>query len=425
MRKFNMRSVFKVAAFAILASCGSSGGGPSDVETNISGSIRGTVTDNTGATVANAAVALNGNAQAARTTTSGADGVYTFANVVPGTYTLAVTPPSGFTNGAVGTTSVTVASGAQANASAIVLSRVTVTPDSCLVAPGLLRPDFGGLASEADRALFAYDVNAPLNLQKTVVSTANNVEISNISYTSPAGGIVTGMMFGPIGRTTLRPGIVLMHGLPGNAQQMAGYAHALAQFGAVIIAIDAPHARRSGSAVLFSNQDRVEQIQMIKDLQRAVDVLRAEPNVDDDRIAYVGVSYGGAMGVLFSGIERRIKTAVLVVADGGLVSHYTGPEDLDYMSNMACATRLDWFRAMAPIEPIRFIGHATMPLLVQSGRFDVLVPMGDAQVLHAVLPDPKNILWYDAGHALNQQAVFDRHNWLAQHVGLDPLQTGN
>ena len=73
----------------------------------------------------------------------------------------------------------------------------------------------------------------------------------------------------------------------------------------------------------------------------------------------------------------------------------------------------------------RFIGHATMPLLVQSGRFDVLVPMGDAQVLHAVVPDPKTILWYDAGHGLNQQAVFDRHNWLVQHVGLDPLQAGN
>jgi dienelactone hydrolase len=416
-----MRSAFKVAVLAILAACGSNSG-PSDVGTNISGSIRGTVTDNVGATVSNAAVALSGNGQAARTTTSAADGVYTLTNVSPGSYTLTVTPPAGFTTGAAATASVAVSGGAQANASAIVLNRATVTPDSCLVAPGLLRPDFGGLASEADRALFAYDVNAPLNLQKTVQSTSTaGVEISTISYSSPAGGTVTGLLFNPATRSSLRPGIVLMHGMPGNAQQMAGYAHALAQFGAVVIAIDAPHARRSGQAVLFSNQDRVEQIQMIKDLQRAVDVLRAQPNVDAARIAYVGVSYGGAMGVLFSGIERRIKTAVLVVADGGLVSHYTGPEDLAYMGNMACATRLDWFRAMAPIEPIRFIGHATMPLLVQSGRFDELVPMGDAQVLHAVVPDPKTILWYDAGHGLNQQAVFDRHNWLVQHIGLDAL----
>ena len=78
---------------------------------------------------------------------------------------------------------------------------------------------------------------------------------------------------------------------------------------------------------------------------------------------------------------------------------------------------------MAPIEPIRFIGHAPpTPLLLQNGRFDTLVPMGDAQVLHAGAPDPKTIRWYDAGHGLNQQALFDRHNWLVEHIGLDPLQ---
>ena len=88
------------------------------------GSIRGTVTDNTGATVVDAVVALSGNAQPARTATSGADGVYAFADVPPGTYTLAITPPSGFTLGAAGPASVTVTGGIEANASAFVLNRV-------------------------------------------------------------------------------------------------------------------------------------------------------------------------------------------------------------------------------------------------------------------------------------------------------------
>ena len=109
----------KVAAVVVLAACG--GGDPVGTDTN--GSIRGTVTDHTGATVANAAVALTGNAQADRTANSGANGIYTFADVPPGTYTVAVTPPAGFTVGAAGTVSVTVASGAQANASAFVLKR--------------------------------------------------------------------------------------------------------------------------------------------------------------------------------------------------------------------------------------------------------------------------------------------------------------
>ena len=197
--------------------------------------------------------------------------------------------------------------------------------DSCAVA----RPDFGGAATAADRSLFAYDVNAPLNLQKTVESTNNGVEVSAISFSSPDGGSVTGLLFDPVTRSSLRPGIVLMHGMPGTARSMAAHGQLLAEHGAVVIAIDAPFARRGGQPVRFSTQDRAEQIQLIKDLQRAVDVLRARANVDDERIAYLGISYGGAMGALFVGIERRIKAAVLVVGDGGLVSHFTGPEDFE------------------------------------------------------------------------------------------------
>jgi D-alanyl-D-alanine carboxypeptidase len=115
-----VRRALHITAVAMLAACG--GSGPTATS---DGSIQGTVIDNTGATVANASVGLTGNAQAARTTNSGADGVYAFANLAPGAYTLTVTPPAGFTIGAVATTSVTVASGAQASASAFVLHRLT------------------------------------------------------------------------------------------------------------------------------------------------------------------------------------------------------------------------------------------------------------------------------------------------------------
>src|SRR5215217_9773773 len=111
-----------------------------------------------------------------------------------------------------------------------------------------------------------------------------------------------------------------MHGMPGTARGLTSYALSLAHYGAVVIAIDAPFNRRNGPTLRMTKQDRDEQIQLMKDLQRAVDVLRAEPNVDDDRIAYLGRSYAGALGVLFAGIARRIQAEVLVVADGGLVT---------------------------------------------------------------------------------------------------------
>jgi dienelactone hydrolase len=295
----------------------------------------------------------------------------------------------------------------------------SLAADSCAVA----RPDFGGAASAADRALFAYDVNAPLNLQKTVESTKNGVEVSAISFGSPGGGSVTGLLFDPVGRSGLRPGIVLMHGLPGNASSMTGQAQTYARHGAVVIAIDAPWNRRATPPYLtITDQDRAEQIQVIKDLQRAVDVLRSRPVVDDDRIAFVGFSWGGATGALFVGIERRLRAAALVVGHGGQVSHATGPEGHRLIANYPCARRVAWIRAMAPIEPIRYVGNANVPLLLQNGRFDEFVPGYEAEELHAAAPQPKEVRWYDAGHNLGQTAALDRHRWLHEKIGLDLLE---
>ena len=169
-------------------------------------------------------------------------------------------------------------------------------------------------------------------------------------------------------------------------------------------------------------QDSAEQIQAIKDLQRAVDVLRSRPNVDDERIAFVGFSWGGATGALLVGIERRLKAAALVVGHAGQVSLVTGPEGFKNISVLPCARRVAFIRAMTPIEPIRFVGQANIPLLLQNGSFDVYVPVYLAEELHAVVPQPRTILWYSAGHGLNQQAVIDRHDWLVQQIGLDARQ---
>ena len=75
---------------------------------------------------------------------------------------------------------------------------------------------------------------------------------------------------------------------------------------------------------------------------------------------------------------------------------------------------------MAPIEPIRFVGHANVPLLLQNGTWDELIPRADAAELHAAAPQPKEVRWYDAGHDLTPQAGADRYAWLRQQIGIDP-----
>jgi uncharacterized protein len=406
------------AAFvALLAACGGNG---DPLGETAEGSIRGTVADAVGVGVPNAAMSLTGNGQASRATSTGADGAYAFADLPAGTYTVAVTPPTGFTVGAAGTASVTVASGAEASASTFVLDRIEVT-NACTVA----RPDFGGPATDADRALFAYDANAPLNLQQTVESATGGVQFSGISYTSPDGGSVPGILVEPIGRSGLRPGMVILHPSGVPARGMGPYATMLAEHGAVVIAIDAPYFRRGGSSMpLFTPQDRTEQIQLMKDLQRAVDVLRAHPAVDPARIAFEGYSYGGILGAQFVGIERRLKAAVLAAAMGGQVTGATTAANLAFLANnLTCAARNTWFQAMVPVEPIRFIPNASpTALLFQIGRFDTAVLPLDAQALADAASSPKEILYYDTGHSLNQQALFDRHDWLHAQIGIDARQ---
>ena len=284
----------------------------------------------------------------------------------------------------------------------------------------MVRPEFRS-ARAAELSLFAYDTAAPLNLRIDSRSVTNDVQRSAISFDSPGGGRATGLLFDPVTRSSLRPAVVVQHGMPSNAEGIAREAQLFAEHGAVVIALDAPWARGGREAVTFTEQDSVMQVQLMKELQRAVDVLRTRVNVDRNRIAYSGVSYGGAMGAGFVGIEKRIKAAVLVVGDGGLVSHFTGPEDRNsFIGTLTCARRVRWLRALAPIEPIRFVGLAApTPLLLQSGETDQLVPPDDARELHNAASEPKTVKWYKAGHALNGQAVRDRLLWLRDQIGMD------
>jgi hypothetical protein len=178
--------------------------------------------------------------------------------------------------------------------------------------------------------------------------------------------------------------------------------------------------RRSGLPD-FTARDSSEQVQLMQDLQRAVDVLVAREDVDPERLAYVGVSYGAAMGALFAGIEARLRAVVLVVADGGLVAHFTAADGsaVGPLAELPPDAQSRWLAAMRPIEPIRFVPRAAPVLILfQNGRQDRLVSTEDAEALHAAAREPKSVTWYDAGHGLTPAARTDRLSWLAGVIGI-------
>ena len=75
-----------------------------------------------------------------------------------------------------------------------------------------------------------------------------------------------------------------------------------------------------------------------------------------------------------------------------------------------------------PLCPSAYIARAGAPVLLQFGRMDPYVPLKDAEALAADAPQPKTVLYYDAGHALNEQARLDRLGWLERRLNLRPRQ---
>ncbi len=171
--------------------------------------------------------------------------------------------------------------------------------------------------------LFDYEAAFPVEITEKSVEEADGYTIYDISYPSTKTGDVPAYLVVPEGSGPFA-GIILMHGSSGSRETLVPLAEDLVHTGAVVLTISAPSARISGRDwITFTPQDREEQIQLMVDLRRGVDLLTQHEKVDPSRLGYIGYSYGAAMGGLLAGIEPRIKAYGLMVGDGGLVNHFT------------------------------------------------------------------------------------------------------
>jgi hypothetical protein len=293
-------------------------------------------------------------------------------------------------------------------------------------------PSFPAVDPEESLALFAYDAGPPLDVREERRWHEENATCIDLSYASPKGGSVPATLVQPDGDGP-HPGIVLQHGMPADRRSLHSTALALARWGAVVVSIDAPFNRRSaevrpqwrsGVPLWMDERDRDEQVQLIVDLRRAVDLLLALPDVDGERLAYVGVSYGGAMGGLLAGVEDRITAYALQVGDGGLVTHIAGQDARERdaagspFGMLSDEERERWVAAMWPIEPVHFVGRAApAALLFQNGTLDDSVAPLDAARYQEAGSEPKTVLWYASGHSIPPQAWADFGIWLQEQFG--------
>jgi serine/threonine protein kinase len=133
------------------------------------------------------------------------------------------------------------------------------------------------------------------------------------------------------------------------------------------------------------------------DFMASVDYLQTREDIDMDKVAYLGMSWGGKFGGIIPAIERRIKTIVLippVILDVGL------PE----------------------VSHVNYVGRITQPLLALAGEYDTLqnpdVHIKPAFELIGTPDADKKLVFFKTDHIppMNDM-IREVLAWLDMHLG--------
>jgi len=135
-----------------------------------------------------------------------------------------------------------------------------------------------------------------------------------------------------------------------------------------------------------------------KDLSRSLDYLETRSDVDRNRIAYMGFSWGGAMGSVLPALEQRIKACVLLSPGFNLQ------------------------RSLPEVDEINFAPRVKVPVLMLNGRFDFFYPIETSQEplfqLLGTSKQNKKHLVYETGHMPSRHDVIkETLDWLDRYLG--------
>ena len=82
----------------------------------------------------------------------------------------------------------------------------------------------------------------------------------------------------------------------------------------------------------------------------------------------------------------------------------------------------NYFNMLAFFDPVNYIGHvAPSALFFQFGKKDSFANEEKATLYSEQASNPKLVKFYDAGHALNDEAKRDRAAWLGEQIGIGKL----
>jgi eukaryotic-like serine/threonine-protein kinase len=147
-----------------------------------------------------------------------------------------------------------------------------------------------------------------------------------------------------------------------------------------------------------TSAERDDTVAQVKDLRRSVDYLETRADIDHNRLAYYGISFGGVLGPINVAVENRFKTAVF--AAGGC----------------------DYSKELPEADPFNYAPHVRIPVLMINGRYDLMIPLDSCQeplfrALGTPAQDKRHVL-FDSGHTPPLIPwIKETLNWLDHYLG--------
>lgn len=293
-----------------------------------------------------------------------------------------------------------------------------------------LSPSEGPSVMDA-AALTAYDPAAPLNVSEVAepIALDDGITVHDLAWDSPLGGRVSAWLVLPAGEGPF-PGIVYLHGSETGRNDFVDEAIAMAHGGAASLVLDAPFSRTGDDQRAHlsdfgkPDMERDMTAQAVVDARRAYDVFAERGDIDMERLAFVGHSWGASLGVVLAAVDPRPGSLVLLSGRPSWTGFLRSETDgsIRALHNLYGDEKWNlYLDTMAPLDAMAEVANVDGDrLYFQYGETDDVVPPEVASELTDAASGARLDL-YDSGHALDDTATADRVAWLVDRLGMEPI----
>jgi dienelactone hydrolase len=265
--------------------------------------------------------------------------------------------------------------------------------------------------------IYDYNQSAPVDIKVVKTEIRDGIEVRDITFANASGGRTAAYLVIPKGKGP-HPMALMAHWYApeeqdSNRTQYLGQAIDLAKQGVVSLLPETMWSEPKWFPTRKRADDYDASVRSVKELRRGLDVLFSQPNVDKKRVAFVGHDFGAMYGAILITADRR-PTIYALQAFTNEMSHW-----YLYGPKMAEPDRSQFIAKLKPLDAVEHLGKASpLPVLLQFGTTDVHVSKARAEAIIAATREPKKVIWYEAGHGLNEQAINDRQTWLREQLRL-------